>query len=256
MRFRMSFAGSAVCLIGLAFPASSQTSSANNPTSQVSKTWEVGRGLADQLDPFVRHVEHQDPREDLLGDYVQRVEDRIAAAAGVTPSEIRITRASKWYGFLLPPAVLYISEGLLGRVSSEAELVGLLAHELGHGDENLSVGRFQQCVLAVGYLPVQRNPRESERLATQRAIGYMKDSHYDPSAMLDVFSKISYEEQRWSKAIVAEDLLKLRVALEAEPEPVGGYVADSSEFASFHAKLAAFQAHSTPTIILRRRPDQ
>ena len=54
MRFRMSFAGSALCLIGLAFPASSQTSSASNSTSQVSKTWEIGWGLADQLDPFVR----------------------------------------------------------------------------------------------------------------------------------------------------------------------------------------------------------
>jgi len=253
MRFRMSFAGSAVCLIGLAFPASGQTSSASNPTSQVSKTWEIGRGLADQLDPFVRHVEHQDLREDLLGDYVQRVEDRVASAAGVTPSEIRITRGSKWYGFRLPPAVLYISEGLLERVSSEAELVGLLAHELAHGDDNLSAGRFQQCILALGYLPVQRNLRESERLATQRAIGYMKASHYDPSAMLDVFSKFSYEEQRWSKTIVAEDLLKLRVALEAESEPTGGYLADSSEFAKFHTEVVSLQGHSAPRIVLRPR---
>jgi hypothetical protein len=122
---------------------------------------------------------------------------------------------------------------------------------LAHGDENLSVGRFQQCVLALGYLPVQRNPRESERLATQRAIGYMKASHYDPSAMLDVFSKISYEEQRWSKAIVVEDLLKLRVALEAEPEPAGGYLAHSSDFAKFHAEVVRLQGHSAPRIVLR-----
>jgi hypothetical protein len=50
MRFRMSFAGSAVCLVWLAVPASSHT-------SQISKTWEIGRSLADQLDPFVRDVE-------------------------------------------------------------------------------------------------------------------------------------------------------------------------------------------------------
>ncbi len=198
------------------------------------------------------HVEHIDPREDLLGDYVQRVEDRVATAAGVTPSEIRITRGAKWYGFRLPGEVLYISEGLLGRVSSEAELVGLLAHELGHGSEK-SVAPFQQCVLAVGYLPVQRNPRESERLATQRALGFMKASHYDPAAMLDVFSKISYENQRWSKAIVAEDLLKLRVVLEAEPEPSGGYAADSSEFVKFHVQVAGLLPDSSRTILGRPR---
>jgi predicted Zn-dependent protease len=252
MRFRMSFAGSAVCLIGLAFPASSQTSSASNPTSQASKTWEVGRGLAGQLDPFVRHVENQDPREDLLGDYVQRVEDRIAAAAGMTPSEIRITRGSKWYGFRVPPAVLYISEGLLERISSEGELAGLLSHELAHANPKLGV-EFQQCALAAGYLPVQRNPRVTEGLATQRAIGYMKASGFDPSAMLDVFSKIAYENQRWSKAIVAEDLLKLRVALEAEPEPASGYATDSAEFAKFHAEVAGLLPHSSRTIVVGPR---
>jgi predicted Zn-dependent protease len=254
MRFRISFAGSAVCLIGLAFPASSQTSPGGNTTSQVSKTWEVGRGLAEQLDPFVRHVEHKDPPVEFLGDYVQRVEDRIAGAAGVKPNEIRITWGVKWYGFLVPDRRLYLSIGLLERISSEGELAGLLSHELAHANPKLGT-EFEQCALAAGYLPVQRNPRASEGLATQRAIGYMKASGFDPSAMLDVFSKIAYENQRWSKAIVAEDLLKLRVALEAEPEPAGGYAIDGSEFAKFHAKLPVVVERPGSTI-LRRRPNQ
>src|SRR5579872_1035740 len=112
MRFRISFAGSAICLIGLAFPASSQTSPGGNTTSQVSKTWEIGRGVGDKLDPFVRDVEHRDPPVEFLGDYVQRLEDRIAGAAGVKPNEVRITWGSKWYAFLLPQGVLYISVGL------------------------------------------------------------------------------------------------------------------------------------------------
>jgi predicted Zn-dependent protease len=253
MRFRMSFAGSAVCLIGLAFPASSQTSSDSSPTSQVSKTWEIGR-LADQLEPFVRHIEHKDPPVDFLGDYVQRVEDRIAAAAGVEPNEIRITWGKEWYGFVVPDRRLYLSIGLLERLSSEGELAGLLSHELAHANPKLAA-EFQQCALAMGYLPVQRNPRTSEGLATQRAIGYMKASGFDPSAMLDVFSKIAYENQRWSKAIVAEDLLKLRVTLEAEPEPRGGYATDSSEFAKFYAKLPGVQQSPAPAI-LRKPPNQ
>jgi hypothetical protein len=242
MRFRMSFAGSAVCLIGLAFPARSQT-------SQVSKTWEIGR-LADRLDPFVRHVEHQDPPVEFLGDYVQRIEDRIAGASGVKPNEIRITWGTEWYAFLVPDRRLYLSKGLLGRVSSEGELAGLLSHELAHANPKLGL-EFQQCALAVGYLPVQRSPRASEGLARQRAIGYMKSSGFDPSAMLDVVSKIAYENQRWSKAIVAEDLLKLRVALEAEPGPAGGYAIDGSEFAKFHAKLPGVQQSPAPAILRR-----
>ena len=66
---------------------------------------------------------------------------------------------------------------------------GLLAHELGHElNPKATTEQFRQCALAAGYLPVQRNMRESERLATERAIGYMKASHYDPFALLDLFS--------------------------------------------------------------------
>ena len=248
----MSFAGSAVCLIGLAFPAGSQTPPASNPAAQASKTWEVGRNLTDQLDLLVQRIESKDRVLESQYyfaelNYLQQTEDRIAAAAGVKPQEIRVTGASEWYVSLLPQGVLYISVGLLERVSSEAELLGLLAHELGH-NPNSTAGPQQQCALGVRYLPVQRNPRESERRATQQAIGYMKAAHYDPLALLDLLSQISYENQRWSKAVVAQDLLSFRVALEAEP--VDGYVTDDSEFAKFRAKLSLKQI---PLIIIRPR---
>ena len=101
---------------------------------------------------------------------MQRVEDGVAAAAGITPHEIRITRGFKWYRFLLPQGVLYISEGLLERISSEGELVGLLAHELGHelnpkatrnstGNVPLRPGTFRfraTCVNLNGWRPSDR----------------------------------------------------------------------------------------------------
>ncbi len=249
MRSRMILACGAVCLLCFAAPANCQT-------SQISKTWEPRRSLDSKLDTYVRHLEHEHQRFDFVElNFVQQTEDRVAAAAGVKPYEIRIIGGEDWYGFLLPQRVLYISAGLLERISSEGELVGLLAHELGHES---NPQQFQQCALAAGYLPVQRNLRESEQLATRRAIGYMKAVHYDPSELLDLLSQISYENQRWSKAIFAQDLLKLRVALEAEP--VDGYAIDGSEFARFHARLAALMGHSAPTIIVKpvltRRPDQ
>jgi len=256
MRFRTILAGSAVCLIGLAFSASSQTPPDSSPTPQASKTWEIGRSRADQLDLLVQRIESKGrmlERQYYFAElgYLQQTEDRIAAAAGVKPQEIRVTGSSEWYAALLPQGVLYISVGLLDRVSSEAELLGLLAHELGHQlSPNSTAESFQQCALAVKYLPVQRNPRESERLATQRAIGYMKAAHYDPLALLDFLSQISYENQRWSKSVVAEDLLSFRVALEAEAEPLDGYVTDDSKFARFRAGLSLKQI---PLIILRPR---
>jgi predicted Zn-dependent protease len=233
MRFRMILAEIAIC-----------SSLAICQTSQISKTWEPGRSLSGKLDPYVRHIEHNHQRVDpYLGNYLQRLEDRVATAAGVKPDEIRVTSGEEWYGFRLPERVLYLSEGLLVRVSSEGELAGLLAHELAHANQ-----KFQQCALATGYLPVPRSPRASERSATQQAIGYMKASGFDPSAMLDLFSQISYEDRRLTKAIVGEDLLSMRVALDAEPEPAAGYAIDGSEFIRFHASL-----YGAPAIVVRPR---
>jgi predicted Zn-dependent protease len=182
---------------------------------------------------------------------VQRIEDRVAAAAGVKPDQIRVTWGDQWYGFLLPQGVLYLSLGLLERVSSEAELAGLLAHEMAPKSPKHPGERFEQCVLAAGYLPVHRRQRASERLATERAMGYMKSSGYDPSALLDLFSQVAYENQLWSKAIVAEDLLSVRAALEAEPDPLGGYAIDGSEFAKYHWRLPGLQGSSPPTIVVQ-----
>jgi len=67
---------------------------------------------------------------------------------------------------------------------------GALAHELGHEPKS-TTEHFQQCVFAARYLPVRRSLRESERVATQRAIGYMKASRYDPSACWILFSQVS-----------------------------------------------------------------
>ncbi len=231
MRFRMILAEIAVCGC-LAIPA-------------ISKTWEPGRSLGNKLDPYVRRIEHEHQRVDsYLGNYLQRLENRMAAAAGVKPDEIRVMSGEEWFGFRVPERVLYLSEGLLVRVSSEGELAGLLAHELAHANQ-----KFEQCALATGYLPVERNPRASERLATEHAVGYMKASGFDPSAMLDLFSQISYEDRHWTKAIAGEDLLSMRAALEAEPEPASGYAINGSAFAKFHASLSG----ATPAIVIRPR---
>jgi hypothetical protein len=79
----------------------------------------------------------------------------------------------------------------------------------------------------------------------------MKSSGYDPSALLDLFSQVAYENQLWSKAIVAEDLLSVRAALEAEPDPLGGYAIDGSEFAQYHWRLPGLQGSSPPTIVVQ-----
>jgi predicted Zn-dependent protease len=216
MRFRSLFTGSVIVLAVLAAPASAQT-------SQVGKTWQVG-DRAGELEWLAQQIEDQDWRVSDQG-YIQQIENRVASAAGVKPEEVRMTNRAESYGFLIPGGILYLSSGLLKRMSNEAELAGLLAHETAHG-------RQHQCALAKGYLPLPLlGSRDAERQATETAIRYMKAAGYDPLALLDVVTLDS------KLASSAHDLARLRRSAEAQSAPVAIQAIDDRAFTRFHQGL-------------------
>jgi beta-barrel assembly-enhancing protease len=189
--------------------------------------------------------------------YVQRIFTRVGDAVGRKSLEIRITASPDEYVELLPSGALYVSSGLLERIDNEAELAGLFAHELAHGsglvtrqNPGASIPLITPaCILASPrgvFMPATY--RDAEIRATNSAIGNLKLAGYDPSAVLDLLSKLSYEHPAWSKAIVADDLLTIRATIEAEAVPPAGYQIDSSEFTEQHARLvqALAQAKKTP----------
>ena len=90
------------------------------------------RALSDNI---AKDIERQAERisDPSIIEYVERIENRLALAAGVKPLELRLTRNPKLSALALPNRVLYFSSGLLDQMKSEAELAGLLAHEMAHG---------------------------------------------------------------------------------------------------------------------------
>jgi hypothetical protein len=178
-------------------------------------------------------------------------ETGLARAGSVRPLQVRISLGSDFYASLLPNRELYISGALLERVENEAELAGLLAHELAHE----SVTRFQvpvnvpasrpTCVLASRGVSVRwtEEQREAEMEATKTAINILKVVGYEPNAVLDLLSKLAYEHPAWAKAIVPDDLLNLRAVLEPDVPPEDGYLIDSSNFVRQHRKLSADLGH-------------
>lgn len=115
--------------------------------------------------------------------------------------------------FALPGGPIFITLGLLEKMSTEAQLAGVLGHEIGHvvgrhsaaqmakgqlgnlltlavgvgasgGDDN---GRKAQMVAAlVNQVTQLRFGREDESESDQFGLRYMAQAGYDPSAMLDV----------------------------------------------------------------------
>jgi predicted Zn-dependent protease len=117
---------------GLAFVANSARSQTPRPETpiQAQKTFILGQRLGEDLEH--RDGSISDPA--VLG-YVQELESRLAAVTGTTGLIVHITLSSKSYARLFPNGVLYISGDLYERLENEAELAGLLAHQLAHAKE-------------------------------------------------------------------------------------------------------------------------
>jgi hypothetical protein len=96
-------------------------------SSEIRKQWVLGEHLARDLEQRAGIVDDVS-----LLDYLQRIEDRISSAIGANPNQIRVTRSPEKSAALLPNGALYLSSGMLARIETEAELAGLLAHELAH----------------------------------------------------------------------------------------------------------------------------
>ena len=95
---------------------------------------------------------------------------------------------------------------------------------------------WPSCVLASSFSGGRGS--EPELQATDTAVKTLKAAGYEPEAVLDLLSKLSYDNPRWSNSIVADDLLDLRAKLDSHIPPLGGYQVDSSQFKQLHESLS------------------
>ena len=115
--------------------------------------------------------------------------------------------------FALPGGQVFITEGLMNRLQNEAQLAGVLGHEIGHviarhsaqqmakgqlgqiltvavgvgADDDRGRGRNAQLVAAmVNQMTQLRYSRTDESEADHYGLKYMAEAGYDPRAMLEV----------------------------------------------------------------------
>jgi predicted Zn-dependent protease len=116
--------------------------------------------------------------------------------------------------FALPGGQVFITVGLFDKLDDEAELAGVLGHEIGHvvnrhAAEHMASGRLGQLLTTavgvgasgdrrgreaamvaamVNQMTQLRFSREDESEADRYGLRYMAQAGYDPSAMLDVMT--------------------------------------------------------------------
>jgi predicted Zn-dependent protease len=161
----------------------------------------------------------QDPA---TGNYINRIARKLSPAAAVRFVNDPDVRATP-----LPAGRIDLSTGLFARLRNEAELAGVVAHELAHRAAGTDCVRF---VHPEPHALPRPDDRENERQADQAAIRALTKAGYDPAAMLEFFSKYRREGENLTTAYSAEDLLIEKLQLEATDHPLKDAIVNTPDF--------------------------
>lgn len=153
--------------------------------------------------------------DDGLQRYVQGLGTRLAASSErpQLPWQFRVVDDPTVNAFALPGGFIYVTRGILAHMGSEAELVGVLGHEIGHVTARHSVEQMSQAQLATLGLGVAmiasedvrqfgdlaqaglglmflKFGRDDERQADDLGLRYLARLDYDPREMPKVFNTL------------------------------------------------------------------
>jgi beta-barrel assembly-enhancing protease len=176
----------------------------------------LGNQIAAEFEQTARMVE--DP---VINDYVDRIGQNIVKHSDAkVPFHIKVVDTDEVNAFAFPGGYFYVNKGLLLAARNEAEMAGVMAHEISHvtarhATARMSKGQYLQfaaipALFVGGYwaqmgiqnamglginLELMGITRESEREADQLGIQYLWNAGYDPNAFVSFFEKMQEEEK-------------------------------------------------------------
>lgn len=256
--------------------AQTLTPATQPPARVFEKEIALGKSLAAEVERKEKIL--PDP---VVTEYVARLAQSVAQHAGLSmPLVTQIIANKEARSVALPGGFLYVTSGLIARTETEAELAGVLAHEIAHiarrhGVRQLSRdGNSPPSSIPVVYMgswrgactrfapdtqvPVTLRPVLTglEQDADNTAVRYLRAAHYDPLGMLEFFNKLRYESPRLAQTWSSEDLLALRAYVEDDLPPDPEYIVTTHTFADIRIRFAGEPKPPEPSVrpLLRRAP--
>src|SRR5271165_5904082 len=184
----------------------------------LDKEISLGRQLAQEVERQAKVI--TDPT---IAEYVNRIGQNIVRNSdSKVPFTIKVLDSEEVNAFALPGGFFFINSALILKADSEAELAGVMGHEIAHvaarhGTRSATKGELAQIgmigaaiglpygwtgygieqgaalAIPIGFLAFSRaNEREADHLGLQ----YLYKAGYDPTAFVDFFEKIQSLEKR------------------------------------------------------------
>src|SRR6056297_2928285 len=130
----------------------------------------------------------------VVAGYVRDMVQRIARGMPPQPFALEpaVIRNGALNAFATAGGYVYVFSGLILNADHEAELAGVVAHELAHVSQRHIAQSIEQSQLAgLGTLAAQlKYSREHEEEADQVGLHYLMEARYPPQGLVDAFQKI------------------------------------------------------------------
>lgn len=252
----------------------------------------MGQEYAQMIDTTVKLV--QDP---VITEYVNRIGQNIVRNSDAkVPFTIKVIDSDEVNAFALPGGFFYVNSGLLLVADEEAELAGVMAHEVAHVAARHAVRQITRVNLAnlasiplifvgggIGYaarsaagigvpMSFMKFSRGFEEEADYFGLQYMYKAGYDPLSFLTFFEKIQALEKKkagtLSKVFSSHPPIESRVSkiqkqTDTKLPSRTQYVVTTSEFDDVRTRLAMLENRRRITDepqqkrpTLRRVPDK
>ena len=230
----------------------------------------MGKEYSQQVEASVKMV--QDP---VITEYVNRIgQNLVRNSDAQVPFTIKVIDSDEVNAFALPGGFFYVNSGLILAADEEAELAGVMAHEIAHvaarhatrqvtraqwanigtiplifvgGGIGYAVRSVAGLALPMTFLSFSRGfEAEADYLGLQ----YMYKSGYDPQAFISFFEKLQAKEKRkpgtLARAFSTHPQTPDRI--EKSQEEIGRilparpqYVVSTSEFDDVKSRLASIE---------------
>jgi predicted Zn-dependent protease len=234
----------------------------------------LGKQLAQEVERQAKVID--DP---IIAEYINRIgQNLVRNSDAKVPFTIKVLDTEEVNAFALPGGFFFVNSGLILKADTEAELAGVMGHEIAHvaarhGTRNATKGQIAQIgmiaasialpygwtgyairqgmglAIPMGFLTFSRaNEREADHLGLQ----YMYKAGYDPVAFVDFFEKIETLEKKKpgsiAKVFATHPMTDDRVRaaqdeIQRDLKPQPEYVVTTSEFNDVKARLAMLHNH-------------
>lgn len=225
----------------------------------------MGKRMADEIESRCRIV--KDP---IITGYIERLGQRLVRNSDAKIMfTIKVIDSDEVNAFALPGGYFYVNTGLILAAQNEAELAGVMAHEIAHvaarhATRNMTkiqlwniasipmvffggpVGMALRQASSIAFpISVTKFSRDAEREADLLGIEYEYAAGYDPGSFVNFFERLKIRESRrnfMAKAFASHPMNRDRIQraqkeIDTMLPPKDEYIVDTNEFEEVQTRL-------------------